>query len=232
MVTRGDRWTIKYALESYRRQTYENRELVIVVDRDNREFVSALVEAANVVGVVIFSVDPDLTLGDCRNMSIARARGDILMQWDDDDLYDPLRVAISVSALIETSAAAALLSRWLVWWPRRALAAISGIRVWEGSIAVWRERAPVYPNRASGEDTYVTECIANSSDPRLIDAPLLYVYVVTGRNAFSAQHYESIIEHASYVARGEEYSDLIKLLSERMPISEYAAEELRERATV
>src|SRR5271156_3284773 len=92
MVTRGDRRTIKYALECYRRQTYNNREMIIVVDSRNYEAVSALVGAANIDGVAISAVGSDLTLGDCRNLSIARARGEILIQWDDDDLYDPLRI--------------------------------------------------------------------------------------------------------------------------------------------
>jgi glycosyltransferase involved in cell wall biosynthesis len=224
MVTRGDRWTIKYALESYRRQTYEKRELIIAVNRDNYEVVSLLVIAANIKNVTVFGIDHDLTLGDCRNMSIARARGEILVQWDDDDLYDPLRIAVSVSALIKTPSAAAMLSRWLVWWPGRDLAAISGIRIWEGSIAVWRECAPVYPNMSHGEDTYITECIANTFNITTIDAPLLYIYIVTGNNAFNTEHYEAIIAHANYVACGEEYHDLIEILSDRIPVLEYRAE--------
>jgi glycosyltransferase involved in cell wall biosynthesis len=224
MVTRGDRWTIKYALESYRRQTYDNRELIIVVDRQNREAVSALIEASHIDRVSLFGVDRELTLGDCRNMSVARARGDILVQWDDDDLYDPLRIDISVSALIRKPAAAALLSRWLVWWPSRELAAISGTRTWEGSIAVWREQIPVYPSIDRGEDTYITECIANWCDVSMMDAPLSYVYIVTGKNAFEEVHYDRIMEHASYVVRGHDYRKLIELLSDRIPISEYGAE--------
>jgi glycosyltransferase involved in cell wall biosynthesis len=226
MVTRGDRWTIKYALECYRRQTYENRELVIAVDAENYERVLESVRQSNIREASVFAVDSHLTLGDCRNMSVARARGDILMQWDDDDLYDPSRIAVCVSALVEQRAAAALLSRWLVWWPRREMAAISGRRVWEGSIAVWREHARVYPNIPRAEDGYVTGCIANTADMVLIDAPLLYVYVVTENNTFNLAHYEKIIAYASYVARGDEYHALTKILSERVPMTEYLSEML------
>jgi glycosyltransferase involved in cell wall biosynthesis len=221
MVTRGDRRSVKYALECYRRQTYENRELIIAVDRANLAAVSALVRAANIDGVTLTAVDADLTLGDCRNMSVARARGEILMQWDDDDLYDPLRIAVCVSALTKAAAAAALLSRWLVWWPARELAAVSGRRLWEGSIAVWREHALAYPSVARGEDTFVTECIAKSCAITTIDAPLLYVYVVNGSNTFDTKHHEDIVARADYVARDGEYTDLIRLLSERLPILEY-----------
>jgi glycosyltransferase involved in cell wall biosynthesis len=224
MVTRGDRWTIKYALESYRRQTYANKELIIVVDNVNYDVISALIKARGIENVGLFAVDPELSLGDCRNMSVARARGEVLIQWDDDDLYDPLRIAVSVSALTKTSAAAALLSRWLVWWPSRDLAAISGSRIWEGSMAVWREHAPVYPNMARGEDTYVTECIANSRAISSIDDPLLYTYIITEHNTFDTNHYDKIFAQASYVARDEEYRDLIELLSSRIPILEYEAE--------
>ena len=227
MVTRGDRWTIKYALDGYRRQTYQNRQLIIVVDRKNYDSLSEIVIKNDMENVTIFAVDQDLTLGDCRNISIARAQGDILIQWDDDDLYDPLRIAVSVSALMASDAAAALLSRWLVWWPSRDLAAISGKRTWEGSIALWREHAPVYPGRSHGEDTYVTECLANTRSVTMIDAPLLYVYVVNGNNSFRADHYNNIISCADYVIRDREYDDMIQVLSGRVPISLYREEMLR-----
>jgi glycosyltransferase involved in cell wall biosynthesis len=224
MVTRGDRRTIKYALECYRRQTYDNRELIVVVDRQNYDAVSAQVRAANIDGAAISAVSSDLTLGDCRNLSIAHARGEILIQWDDDDLYDPLRIAVAVSALAQGSPAAALLSRWLVWWPRRGLAAVSGRRLWEGSIALWREHALAYPSMARGEDTFVTECIAKSCEIIEIDAPLLYVYVVNGSNTFAAEHHDQIVARADYVARGEAYADLIGILSDRMPLLDYQAD--------
>lgn len=224
MVTRGDRPTIRHALECYRRQTYENRELTIAVDRQNYEAVSALVSAAGIGGASLFAVDADLTLGDCRNMAIARARGEILIQWDDDDLYDPLRIAVSVAALTRPPTAAALLARWLVWWPARGLAAISGRRLWEGSIALWREHALAYPSMARGEDTFVTECIAKSCEIATVDAPLLYIYVVNGNNTFDMEHHERILSRAEYVARDEDYAELIGILSERMPLLEYQAD--------
>lgn len=221
MVTRGDRWTIRYALESYRRQTYPDRELVIVVDTTNLEAVSALVAASGADRVSLFGVDPDLTLGDCRNMSIARAQGDVLVQWDDDDLYDPARIDILLSVLMKASTPAAALSRWLVWWPDRDLAAISSRRIWEGSMAVWRSQAPVYPRMVRGEDTFAADCIASLSTIAAVDAPLSYVYVINGGNVFDVEHFEKIIRHADYVARGDDYYDLIALLSLRMPIVEY-----------
>jgi glycosyltransferase involved in cell wall biosynthesis len=224
MVTTGDRWALKYSLDCYMNQNYENRELVIITYEPNLDAVTNLVRTKNIQNAHVFAMGGDLSLGDLRNMSIARARGDILVQWDDDDLFDPLRIKTMVAVLVQSSAAAAFLSRWLIWWPGRRLAAISQRRWWEGSIAMWREYAPVHPATTRGEDSSAVTLLANTQAVVICDATLLYIYAVTGSNTWPKAHFEKMIAASECIFAGEEYVELTKILSARIPILEYERE--------
>ncbi|HEX4197828.1 MAG TPA: glycosyltransferase family A protein [Caulobacteraceae bacterium] len=230
MVTTGRRAVIRHSLECYRRQAYENRELVVVTQPDGLQAVSDFVADSGAANVAIHCVGPEMTLGDCRNVSIARSRGEMLMHWDDDDLYDPLRITAAVALLSQSRAAAALLARVLIWWPRRRIAAISKRRLWEGTITVLREYAPAYPSLAKGEDTPPVSALARTRPIATYDFPLLYVYTVHAGNTWDTRHFEEMFEKAECVIQDEDYVELIHLLSARMPVLEYEADAARAEA--
>ena len=151
MVTRGNPEILRHSADCYAHQSWTNRELVVITGDDKTDRVAAVLREQGADNVTLVGANPGLSLGDLRNMAVARARGDILVQWDDDDLSDPLRIATAVAVLTQTNAAAAFLDRWLIWWPRRNLAAICCRRMCEGTIAIWRNAAPTYPAMARGE---------------------------------------------------------------------------------
>jgi glycosyltransferase involved in cell wall biosynthesis len=223
MVTRGDTELLRYAVDSFARQTWRNRELIVVTNSGHGEAIKALLFARGIEAASIFVVSADLSLGDLRNIGAARAKGQILMPWDDDDLSDPQRIETCVAVLMRTGAAAAFLSRLLLWWPERECAAITYRRYWEGSMAVWREHARVTPALPYGEDTPVMEAIIGAHPIASIDAPLLYVYVVSGANTSHVDRFQSYYATAERRFEGEAYHQLVALLSGRMPILEYDA---------
>jgi hypothetical protein len=221
MVTRGDVGVMAYSIECFVKQTWPHRELVIITYRDKVELVERLAQSYGLGKAVIKGVDPDISLGEMRNIAVARAHGDILVQWDDDDLSDPLRIAGAVTLLTHTGAAAVMLKRWALWWPQRNLAAISATRACENTIAIWRDRARIYPALARGEDTAAVGYI--SDEVMVMDSPLSYIYTVTGQNTWDVRHFEQMFRAADYVFEGEEYRDLLLFLSERLPIIPYEA---------
>jgi hypothetical protein len=223
MVTTGARRTVAQAIECYRRQAYGARELVIVTHPDGLKAVTELVGASGATGVSVHCIGREMLLGDCRNLAVARAKGEIVMQWDDDDLYDPARISVAVALLTQSPAIAALLARVLFWWPARRLAAISERRFWEGSLAVWREHAPFYPSLAQGEDTVAVDFLAKTRPIATYDAPLLYVYAFHGSNTWDAPHFEEIVQRSERLIEGADYEELIALLAERMPLRDYEA---------
>jgi hypothetical protein len=147
----------------------------------------------------------------------------VLIQWDDDDLYDPLRIAISLQVLGKTGAAAAIMARWLIWWPERRLAAISGKRQWEGTMAVWRAHAPIYPGLARDEDSVAVRHLRETRKIAVWDAPLQYLYAIHGQNTWPQSHFEGLIAKSERVFEGEAYDALNRILAARMPVLEYEA---------
>ena len=220
MVTTGERYAIRSALECYRRQLYDNRELVIVTYLDRAGALRDLLDAEG-VDAELHGVGRDLSLGEMRNVAVARSHGHLLIQWDDDDLSDPARITVAEAILSQTLAAALLLRRVLIWWPERELAAISTSRLWEGSIAMWRADAPIYPSLNRMEDTHALEFLTSTRAVASCDLPLLYVYVVHGRNTCEEQHFEGHVGQAACVFRGQEFADLTQMLAGRMPILDY-----------
>jgi len=221
MVTRGETALIRYALLCYRAQTWVRRELVVVTDLDRAAAVGEIARELQLPEVRVFGAPKRLRLGDLRNLAVARARGDIIMQWDDDDLSDPMRIAVSVKVLAHTDAAAAFLSRWIIWWPGRRVAAVSSLRAWEGSIAVWKDQARLFPALALGEDSPPSEALRRHHPIVLIDDPTLYVYAITGRNTFGETHFDALLEACEWVFRDEEFQVLTDRLAMRLPIRDY-----------
>jgi hypothetical protein len=223
MMTRGNIELMKFSLACYRRQTYAHRELVVVAEPEAGEKVRAFIASQEGLNVRVFVAPPGLTLGDHRNLAAARAHGAILVAWDDDDLSDPRRLEIAVRVLRDTGAAAAFLSRLLVWWPQRKVAAISQRKTWEGTMAVWRSYMPIYAPLPRGGDTVAIKELINTHRVALIDCPLSYVYAVTGRNTWGAPHFEWFLSYAECIFEGDQFDELNELLSDRLPLLDYAA---------
>lgn len=222
MVTRGNLELMRHSVECYARQSWAERELVVVTDADRTQAVGDLLRAFKLKRAQVVGLGAGMTLGDLRNIAIARARGEILIQWDDDDLSDPDRIAVAVGVLQREAVGAVFLDRWLLWWPSRQLAAIAFPRACEGSVAMWRRGARVYPALARGEDTlalnYLDEPVG------LINAPLQYVYTITGENTWDEAHFEAQVAAAEHRFEGDDYRALIALLAQRLPIVAYEAD--------
>lgn len=101
MVTANRKSLMQRSIRCYNDQTYPNKEMVIVDDgeQDLSEVLTTVPEDE----LVYVKLEPseDNTLGKLRNVSLDRANGDYLVQWDDDDWYHPERIAIQAEKLNE-----------------------------------------------------------------------------------------------------------------------------------
>jgi glycosyltransferase involved in cell wall biosynthesis len=222
MITRGVIPILSHSAECFRRQNYANRELVVVSERDAHNDVQAFFRSHDYNNVKLVRVPFRLPLGNLRNIGISYSSGDIIAQWDDDDLCDPDRLKDSVDVLLDCGrAAAAILSRVLIWWPARKLLFISELRAWEGSMIAWRSTIPIYPALEKGEDASVLRHMHHNYPLALIERPSFYVYTVTGRNTWDQDHFEMFLRRAKAVFRDQEYDRALEHLQNRVPIHEY-----------
>lgn len=92
ICTKDREQSLRNCLDTIFRQTRQPDEIVIVDDGDlNREAIVALVEAHGIACHYLKKDTPGLTAS--RNLSIAHARGDVLLFLDDDVLLDLAYIA-------------------------------------------------------------------------------------------------------------------------------------------
>jgi glycosyltransferase involved in cell wall biosynthesis len=222
MVTRGKLFPASFAVECFQRQTYANRELVMVCDAPGTEIERHCQELNDPRIRIVYPDTPCFSLGELRNFSLRAARGEWICQWDDDDLYHPQRLELGMAICQSMQANALFLSRWLLWSPLARKLGVSGAREWEGSMLALRDSVPVYPALARGEDTAVTQKMIATGRIALIDAPWLYTYVQTGANTWTGQHFDAIWKAASFVELAENYDLALRAASSFGPHQDYA----------
>ena len=95
MATRNRRHFLSQALRCFLRQTYPNKELIVVDDsiRSNERLCRDL------PNVRYLRLAPPVRTGTKLNIGIEAARGDILHKLDDDDYYHPEFLATSIAHL-------------------------------------------------------------------------------------------------------------------------------------
>lgn len=223
MVTRGRLFPSRFAVDCFRRQTWPERELVLVCDAPGTPVELYCRELSDPRIRVVTPQTRAVSLGELRNLSLQAARGDWICQWDDDDLYHPQRLELGMLLLQSMMADAVFLTRWMLWSPTARKIGVSGAREWEGSMLARRAAVPAYPGLARGEDTAVMHAMLGRGRIALLDAPWLYTYVQTGANTWTAQHFETIWGAASMVEAPEGYDAVLGALEAQGPYAAYAA---------
>ena len=221
MVTRGALRPARFAIACFQAQSWPGRELVIVgdaIDGDLRAHLDMLADPA----IRLVECDP-APLGALRTTAVAAARGDLVAQWDDDDLYAPDRLAAQYAALDAGGFDALLLHRWMLWWPARYCLALSERRPWEGSMLAYSAAIAAYPQIARGEDSAMLAAMArNGARIGLLDRPDLYCYIHHGANAWGRQHFAGLYSRATQSFEFADYEPALARLR-AMPIAGYRA---------
>ena len=221
MVSKGREFPARFAIACFQDQTYENRELVIVVDDPACELIPYVIRLQDDRIRLVEVPAGAKTLGELRNIAVASARGEYICQWDDDDLYAPERIQTQLAALLSTHASACVLRRWTLWWPDAKRLAISGVRLWEGSILALKRAMPPYPAWRRGEDTEMMVSLTRRERVLSIEAPSLYVYVHHANNTFNQQHFFFIYNLSRQRWINAAYWDKLGHLAETLPIRAY-----------
>jgi uncharacterized protein len=219
LVTRQRLEMAKRAIDLYAAQDYQPRELVIV--SDGREEFEALDEhARRVCRTEVKSTWVErgsLTLGALRNLSMDLATGDVICQWDDDDLSHPSRLSTQYAQMHREGASASFLTDHLLWeiptrslywcdWARPRGIAL-GAATLPCTVMCERSAAPRYPEagpmaRRSEDALFMRSLFKRGSVAKVSGYGWLYVYVVHGGNTWDDSHYRRIVQ-ATAIEAGE-----------------------------
>ena len=193
------------ALADYARQTYGPRELVVVLDHGDAATRNAFVAHVRGLGrddVRVVEPARKLTLGALRNASLAEARGDLLVQWDDDELFHTERIATQARILAELRAEAMCLEETLHYFPATRTLSCLNFRkappqAMPGSLMMRRGLAVAYPESGPlaerGEDTAVVAQLHALGGFRAAAGHAhLYVYQCHGANTWSDEHHRML----------------------------------------
>lgn len=220
MVTRGRLIPARFAIECFRRQTWPNRELVIVCGAPDSEVPGFLATLGD--PTIRYVTAAPCALGELRNVSVEAARGTLLCQWDDDDLYHPQRLEFQYGQLAASQAAAHFFSRLLMWWPQQRRLAISSRRMWEGSMLCRRLAIGSYPPIGRREDTQVVRDLREEgSRITYTDQPLAYCYVVHGDNASGARHLTKLFSKATETFGPDDHAERVTQFAAIFPLNAY-----------
>lgn len=202
------------AIEAYTQQTHHDRELVVVIDQGSprdRDAAASIVAAFSRADISIVMPDGPMTLGALRNLSVAHASGDVICQWDDDDLHHPRRIEEQLAAPARGECAATLLQDVMLYdRPGHALYwtnwAATPATVHPGTLLCLRSAMQRYPetgpNARLNEDLALLGTLRAKHDVRaLTGAPHLYVYVTHGANISSSDHLQMLRDRLS-ISRG------------------------------
>ena len=110
----------KKSIDNFCRQTLANKVLVLVLNGGVESVHRAIRDYVESLGrddIQIFTAPHGLNLGQLRNFSLEVATGDILCQWDDDDLYHPERLERQLSLLLEGDFEAVYLQEVMQYFP-------------------------------------------------------------------------------------------------------------------
>ncbi|WAP60403.1 glycosyltransferase [Streptomyces sp. S465] len=219
MVTKDRLPWARRAVRCFLAQTYPSVELVVVDDSADGALEDHVRDLAD-PRIRFRRLPPEgRTLGELRNIAVDLATGPYVCQWDDDDLYDPERVEVQMAALLGLDATACFLARERLWWPKRRLLAVSGARVWEGSMVCAKEVLPRYPAQRRGEDSPVAEAVLRAGRVVSVDAPELYTYVYHGTNTFDEPHFAGLFDAATHVwVPGPAYAGHLRAMAARLPL--------------
>ena len=169
----------RVAVRCFLEQTYSEKELVIINDSE-----IPLAVSNPQVREILVPFSPSVTLGDLRNLGIDHSRGDLLIQWDDDDWHHPNRIDRQVSAW--TKGVAVLLREQIRYNSCNGNAFLhqnpKGII---GTILHERRCAARYPSIRKAEDTRFLRQFHLQNVVHSI--PPLYIRLCHGANTWEAK---------------------------------------------
>ena len=215
MVTRPDRVVMMAgAVQAWIRQTHTDRELIVVIDQgpaEARAAAAARIEGFGCGEITVVTPPAPLSLGALRNLAVARASGDVVCVWDDDDLHHPQRIARQLDAMTKAGCAATVLQEAMLYrpaaktlrWMNWAATPAGGL---PGTLMCRRADMPRYPETgpesALGEDLDLLLRLRAEAPVYLqTGEPHLYVYVTHAANSSGPEHHDRLAQTLA-ISRG------------------------------
>jgi glycosyltransferase involved in cell wall biosynthesis len=235
MITRDRLGLARLAMRCFADQTFGRRELVVVSEGDPwyRRALRRCAEELEIEHLTLVEADPGTPLGGLRNLSIDAAGGEVLCQWDDDDLSHPDRLASQLEGMLRDDAGASFLTDHIQYLEREQLAfwidwTLGGrltdeLQLFPGTVMMYKDsdfRYPVDgPYAQRGEDSVlVSHLFHTRTVSRLPGMGHLYLYRYHGANTFDEAHHRQITSCCAPNGVIAPFADRIRRALEYYPV--------------
>lgn len=202
-ITRNRPDMLRRAVDYYARQTWPNKELIVVVDsRGDTDWVEPFFKSLGRSDVRYAVPPPVEHLGALRNVTVDMAAGELVATWDDDDLYHADRLETQARAMLAEGADACFLidsleyfedSRELIMveWPDIGLPPSMLAR--KTSLTRYQDRITDPQIGQKGSDTLVQQELMRSKKVLLLRGdPHLYTRIYHGANVWNRWHHVQV----------------------------------------
>lgn len=205
MITKDRLGFLARSLAAYCRQDYARKELVIVNhgSQDYLRKVNGLVDSTSRSDIRVIACPKHVKLGELRNRALDAARGPLICQWDDDDLYHPQRLSCHIDHMVSNNAKASFLTEQLqFFWDTRELF-LCDWSAWgddaryhliPNTLLAYKNAMPQYPSEAERlEDRSVRDELFFSGKAvrGLGGSAHLTIYTYHGANVYDREHHRS-----------------------------------------
>jgi hypothetical protein len=214
LVTADDRLEyFRRSYECYRKQTYPNRELVIV-NEGSKAYQDSIFEIVrHQLDIKLIFLEGKYTLGALRNISVSLCNGEIWVQWDDDDFNVRERLTTQYQHLKSSGKRVSFLSDQLhyyfptkqMFWEnwREHSGGQTRYALIPGTCMCWKNFKVKYPSSgfhaSAGEDSVMTNkiCEDDSRVNLVYNQGFMQVYSYHGKNVWDLEHHQSISQKRS-----------------------------------
>lgn len=91
-------------LQNYSRQSYKNKELIVIVNHSSQGMSEYLKAAKRYRNIRVYSRPDHVSLGRCLNYGVSLAKYGYIAKFDDDDYYAPNYLTESMRTMLRTNA--------------------------------------------------------------------------------------------------------------------------------
>ncbi|MDN5286018.1 MAG: hypothetical protein JWR38_2292 [Mucilaginibacter sp.] len=192
-VTKNRPALLRRAISCFNKQTYVNKELLIVFEEED-SLTEEVVNETSSKKIIAIKIPGrlNLTLGALRNLGISKANGELICQWDDDDWYHMGRLEFQQAVIRDTGMKGCILTQWIIYDEKFKKAYLSISRLWEGSLMCSKEQLQEhkYANKKKSEDSDLVNYLFNNHYLFPLDeVPNLYIYTYHGKNTWNRPHF-------------------------------------------
>jgi mannosyltransferase OCH1-like enzyme len=195
-VTQNKFELLSQSIDCFLFQSHPLKELVIVYESNNPWIAEAKAQyESDTVRFIEVPIEPKKTLGELRNISVAEARGEYIMQWDDDDMYHPDRIRLQVGLASRGSACGNVVNSVVIYDQKLQRAFLFNNYKFDGSILVHKQTfldKVTYPSQNRSEDSVVRNALLSDGSIVPLMVPFMYLYRFHTKNTWDENHFHGL----------------------------------------